>query len=120
MITWRGWGVSVGLLFVFWFFAAGISVAASGLYISDKHKAAMAIQWGMAAFVGLYALSVLIVVAIRRKNPARVALDGAPPRPILFTDHFMHVPLVHWPAIILAGAAFVAGVTALGYSLFGS
>lgn len=119
IIEWRGWGIWVGILFVFWFFAAIAYAVVVMPYIPDPHKAVMDIQWGAAGIFLLYALSVRAVVEARRRNIKLVPHpSGASVQSLLRSDEFIWIKLVHWPAVLLAVALFFAIATSLGYEIF--
>ena len=108
VLFWRGWGLGVFLLFVFWMFALMGFVLTSSPYQPDPVKAGLDAQWLFAAMFLLYAASVFALAVWRRRTVAD-------PR----ADDFMFIPLGLWPYILLAIAVLFAGASALGYSLFG-
>ena len=119
-VHWQGWGVWVGLLFVFWFLAVIAFVIGSSLYIPDSREAEMAVQTGAAVVFALYAASVQAVVEIRRRSPKTVAGKGGAAVPALARDEFVFVPLAYWPAILAAIAMGLAVATWRGYFVFGA
>jgi hypothetical protein len=105
VLFWRGWGLGVFLLFMFWMFALMGYVLTASPYQPDPMKAGLDAQWLFAAMFLLYAASVLVLARWRRRSGA--------------SDEFMFIRLDLWPRILLAVAAIFAGASALGYSLFG-
>jgi hypothetical protein len=112
-LHWRGWGISVALLFVIWIFVVIALVVFAEPYEPDPHKAKLAVQWLFAAMFGLYALSVLAVVQYRRRHPSAAGTLDDP-----HTDEFMFIRLDLWPYILLSVAAVLAGASWLDYPLF--
>jgi hypothetical protein len=120
MVHWRGWGLSVFLLFVFWVWAGIVLLIALSPYEPDKHKAAIDSDWAFAGLFALHAMSVWAVVAYRRRSlqrrapPALITVESRLPG-----DEFAFVPLIYWPYILLAVMLAFAGAASLGYPLFG-
>lgn len=103
VISWKGWGLAVGLLTILWLFivvGAFIvigSVYPDTFYTPDKAEAD-ALAWRMiAACFGLSAASVLLV-SRHRSQLRQKAPDAVPP------DEFMHLSLKFWPYILAAVA----------------
>jgi hypothetical protein len=119
MITWRGWGVSVFYLLLFWILAAIVAVVAISPYQPDKLKASMEIQWGLAGLFVVHALSVYLVCLYRKSHPRQIA-DPATGQTaaVPHQDEFMYMRMDVWPYISLIIAAGVAIATALGYQMF--
>ncbi|HEY1632896.1 MAG TPA: hypothetical protein VGF56_16380 [Rhizomicrobium sp.] len=108
VLFWRGWGLGVFLLFVFWMFALiGFAVVAQP-YQPDRTKAGLDVQWLFALLFLLHAASIAALALYRRRTGAR--RDA---------DEFMFLRLAVWPWILLVPAALLAGASALGYPLFG-
>jgi hypothetical protein len=109
MIFWRGWGVAVALLFVFWVFVLIALVLITSPYEPDPRRATLGVQWLFAGMFTLHALSVFAVVRYRRGRPTAEA--GSVPH----DDDFMFIRLAWWPLILLGVAAVFAGASWLGY-----
>lgn len=69
VLFWRGRGISVLYLFVFWFLATLIYMVATTTYEPDKLKVAMDAQWLFTAMFALIALSVFAVARYRKGRP---------------------------------------------------
>lgn len=112
-LHWRGWGISVFLLFVFWIFAVIALVVFAAPYVPDRSKAMLTVQWLFAGMFALLALSVFAVVLCRRWRPPAAEGEADP-----HADEFMFIRLDLWPYILLCPAAVFAGTSWLGYLLF--
>lgn len=112
-LHWRGWGISVFLLFVFWVFIAIALVVFGSAYEPDPRRAILDVHWLFAGMFTLHALSVFAVVRYRRRYPSTAASDADPQ-----ADEFMFIRLDRWPPILLVVAAVFAGAAWFGYPLF--
>lgn len=120
VLFWRGWGISVLYLFVFWFVAALAFVVVAMPHQPDALQAAMDAQWLFAAMFALHAASVFALSRYRRSHPGHVIdpqIQAAVAVP--HTDEFMFLRFDVWPYILLAIAAVIACATLLRYPLFG-
>ena len=107
MLVWRGWGISVILLFLLWLVVATAGSIAWAPFQPDKIKASLDVQWGLAGIVLVTAASVFGVSVWRRHS--------APPG----HDEFMYLRLEFWPYILVVLALGLGCATALGYRVFG-
>ena len=115
---WKGWGISVFVLFVFWVWVGiGLLVGFSP-YEPDKHKAMMDVEWAFAGLFALHALSVWAVVQYRGRRVARAMEPSVVMAEPILLDEFMFVPLVYWPYILFAVVVLFAGAATFGYALF--
>ena len=112
-LYWRGWGISVALLFVFWIFVAIALVVFASPYEPDPRKAMLAVQWLFAVMFALYTLSIFALVQYRRRHPSVTGTEADS-----HADEFMFIRLDLWPYILLCVAAVFAGASWLGYPLF--
>jgi len=123
LIFWKGWGLSVMLVTVLWFFAVfGTLVAIDGiypdsLYTPDKAKA-VAYAWRLVALTfSLSAASILLVSRHRIRKIARAAGTMTREAPAVSQpDEFMFIPLKYWPYILAACSlgALVRSLITLG------
>lgn len=103
VISWKGWGLAVGLLTVLWIFIVVVTFVMIGSYYPDTFytpdKAeANAMSWRMmAACFALSAASVQLV-SLHRNQLRQKAPDAIPP------DEFMYISLKYWPYILAAAA----------------
>ena len=119
LIFWRGWGIGVFLLLLFWILAAILLAVLSGHYQPDPEKAALEVQWGLAGMMLAYALSVHALARYRKRHPQRVP-DPATGKmvEVPHVDDLYGIRLDLWPYILDAIAAMVAILTASGYIMF--
>lgn len=119
IIFWRGWGIGVFFLFLFWMIAAILLAVFSGHYEPDPDKAALEVQWGLAGMMLAYALSVLALARYRKSHPQMME-DPATGKTIAVphVDDLYGIRLDFWPYILVAIAAIVAILTASGYIMF--
>lgn len=119
VLFWRGWGLAVFWMFLFWFMAAIVLAVVASPYEPDAYKAGLEIQGWMAGFFVLYAASVFALARYRRTHP-RAYVDPATRQTVLVPhiDDFMFIRFDLWPYILLAVAAAVAAATMLGYQIF--
>ncbi|KAB2912751.1 MAG: hypothetical protein F9K29_17915 [Hyphomicrobiaceae bacterium] len=111
-LHWRGWGISVALLFAFWIFVAIALVVFASPFEPDPRRAMLDVQWLFAGMFALHALSVFAVVQYRRRHPPVAGTADDP-----HADEFMFIRLDLWPSILLGVAALFAGASWLGYPL---
>ncbi len=119
IIFWRGWGIWVFILFCFWMIAGILIAVFSGHYEPDPDKAALDVQWGLAAIMLAYALSVQALAHYRKTHPF-MSEDPETGRitPIPHVDDLYGIRLDIWPFILGAIAAIVVMLTAFGYIMF--
>jgi hypothetical protein len=120
VVSWRGWGYWVGLLFVFWIFTLiGFAVFVP-YYQPDRRLAGLHVQYLFAAMFALHAASVFALVLYRRSRapflPGAI-VERAPVDP--YVDTFIYIRMDWWPYILLAIAVVFALASILGYPLFG-
>lgn len=100
-ISWKGWGLAVPLLTIFWIILSVASMLIfddlypGSLYTPDKAVAAASAWRLMASAFGVSTISVLLVQRHRRQQREK-------PGSNVSTDEFMYLPLRFWPSILAA------------------
>ncbi|MDA8093522.1 MAG: hypothetical protein M0T84_06335 [Betaproteobacteria bacterium] len=120
MFFWRGWGISVLLLLLFWLIVAVVVAKSVVPESAGNADADTVLQWLLAIALVLDGASVFLLDRYRKSHPRKVK-DAATGQVALVAhgDHFSFIPFGVWTYILFALAAVVAAVTALGYR-FGS
>lgn len=107
LIYWKGWGVWVLVLTVFWGFAVIGTVVVlddihPGLFFTPNKTEAAAWAWQTIAVIFLLSATSIGVLSAYRNRKQRKAAG-----PTKAPDEFMFVRLRYWP-LILAACAFAA------------
>ena len=116
MFFWRGWGISVLLLLLFWLIVT--VVLAKSFVPASAGSADASLQWVFVASLVLDGASVFLLDRYRRSHPRKVQ-DPATGQIVLVAnaDHLSYIPFGIWTYILYAIAAVLAVMTVLGYRI---
>lgn len=121
MLVWRGWGISVLLVFFFWVVVMMVAGKdAAGLVVPHGLSSDMSVQWLFGITCGLDAVSVFFLARYRKSHPLIVTDPGTnDTERVARVDHFAYIPFAWWTYILLAGGALLMGASVFGVSLLG-
>lgn len=119
-LSWRGWGIWVFFLFLFWLTAVIIvALSFDSGPETDMIKLNSEMDLGVALILVLTALSVFGLDRYRKNHPRNI-VDPASQNIVLapHVDEFLYLKMGIWPLILLAFALIFGGMSIFGYSPF--
>ena len=117
-MIWRGWGISVLLLWLMWMIVFAIVGHDNSLAPHGLLKAGMGLQWGVGIVCILTAASVFLLARYRKSHPRKIA-DPQTNATVLVSrvDDFFFIPFLWWSYILLGCAAILMVAAVLGIAI---
>jgi hypothetical protein len=119
MLIWRGWGLSVLLLFFVWMIAAMVALKDANVAYFTAMPDIIALQWIFGIACILDAASIFLLARYRQSHPKAIADPNTGATMLVArVDDFFYLRLEWWTYLLLGLAAVLIGASLAGIQLF--